>query len=158
MRKDSSELSVPPIGIPIPPRNCIHIGTKTSTWWAGRDILAANLVVEDELLLSWDISETLEGEGYDVIAVANADEAIKVLESRNDIRTIFTDIDLPGSMDGLKLAAAVRDRWPPVHIIVTTGMRAPHRDEMPANSMFISKPYRSAEVLEAVRSFDNALP
>jgi two-component system, response regulator PdtaR len=63
---------------------------------------------------------------------------LKVLESRNDIRTIFTDIDLPGSMDGLKLAAAVRDRWPPVNIIVTTGMRAPHRDEMPANSMFIA--------------------
>jgi hypothetical protein len=61
-------------------------------------------------------------------------------------------------MDGLKLAAAVRDRWPPVHIIVTSGMRAPHRDEMPANSMFIAKPYRSAEVLEAVRSFENALP
>ena len=96
--------------------------------------MAIILVVEDELLLSWDISEALEGEGYDVIAVANADEAIKVLESRNDIRTIFTDIDLPGSMDGLKLARAVRDRWPPVHIIVTTGMRAPHRDEMPANS------------------------
>jgi CheY-like chemotaxis protein len=79
---------------------------------------------------------------------------LKVLQSRNDIRTIFTDIDLPGSMDGLKLVAAVRDRWPPVHIIVTTGMRAPHRDEMPANSMFIAKPYRSAEVLEAVRSFE----
>jgi CheY-like chemotaxis protein len=90
--------------------------------------------------------------------LVDADEAIKVLETRNDIRTIFTDIDLPGSMDGLKLAAAVRDRWPPVHIIVTTGMRAPHRDEMPANSMFIAKPYRSAEVLEAVRSFENALP
>jgi DNA-binding LytR/AlgR family response regulator len=82
----------------------------------------------------------------------------QVLETRNDIRSIFTDIDLPGSMDGLKLAAAVRDRWPPVHIIVTTGMRAPHRDEMPANSIFIAKPYRSTEVLEAVRSFENALP
>jgi CheY-like chemotaxis protein len=120
--------------------------------------LAIILVVEDDLLLSLDISEALEDEGYDVVAVANADEAIKVLETRNDIRTIFTDIDLPGSMDGLKLAAAVRDRWPPVHIIVTTGMRAPHRDEMPANSIFIAKPYPSAEVLEAVRSFENALP
>jgi CheY-like chemotaxis protein len=116
--------------------------------------VARILVVEDDPLLSLDISETLEGEGYDVIAVASADKAIKVLEARNDIRTIFTDINLPGSMDGLKLAAAVRDRWPPVHIIVTTGMRAPHRDEMPANSTFIAKPYRRAEVLEAVRSFE----
>lgn len=120
------------------------------------NVLAAILVVEDDFLLSWHISDALKDEGYDVIAVASADEAIKVIETRNDIRTIFTDIDLPGSMDGLKLARAVRDRWPPVHIIVTTGMRAPHRDEMPANSAFIAKPYRSAEVLEAVRSFENA--
>jgi len=56
-------------------------------------------------------------------------------------------------MDGLKLAAAVRDRWPPVNIIVTTGMKAPRRDEMPASSLFIAKPYRTTEVIEAVRSF-----
>jgi two-component system, response regulator PdtaR len=112
------------------------------------------LVVENELLLSLDISEALKGEGYNVTTVTNADDAIKVLESCNNIRTIFTDIDLPGSMDGLKLAAAVRDRWPPVNIIVTTGMRAPGRDEMPAKSLFIAKPYRSVEVLEALRSFD----
>jgi two-component system, response regulator PdtaR len=116
--------------------------------------LTAILVVENEVWLSLDISEALEDEDYDVIAVVNADEAIKVIETRNDIRTIFTDVDLPGSMDGLKLAAAVRDRWPPVNIIVTTGMRAPHRDEMPARALFIAKPYRSAEVLEAVRSFE----
>ena len=116
--------------------------------------MAIILIVEDELLLSLDISEALEDAGYAVIAVANADEAMKVLESRDNVRTIFTDIDLPGSMDGLKLAAAVRDRWPPIHIIVTTGMRAPHRDEIPANSAFIAKPYRRAEVLEAVHSFE----
>lgn len=116
--------------------------------------MAIILIVEDELLLSMDISEALEDAGYAVIAVANADEAMKVLESRDNVRTIFTDIDLPGSMDGLKLAAAVRDRWPPIHIIVTTGMRAPHRDEIPANSAFIAKPYRRAEVLEAVHSFE----
>lgn len=116
--------------------------------------MAIILIVEDELLLSMDISEALEDAGYAVIAVANADEAMKVLESRDNVRTIFTDIDLPGSMDGLKLAAGVRDRWPPIHIIVTTGMRAPHRDEIPANSAFIAKPYRRAEVLEAVHSFE----
>jgi two-component system, response regulator PdtaR len=105
-------------------------------------------------LLSLDISDALKDEGYDVLAVSNADEAIQVLETRDDIPTIFTDIDLPGSMDGLQLAAAVRDRWPPLNIIVTTGMRAVRRDDMPARSLFIAKPYRSAEVLEAVRSFE----
>jgi CheY-like chemotaxis protein len=114
----------------------------------------AVLVVEDEPLLCLDISDWLSAKGYEVIAVTNADHAIKALEFRNDIHTIFTDIDIPGSMDGLKLAAAVRDRWPPVNIIVTTGMKAPHRDEMPANSIFIPKPYRHAEVLEAMRSFE----
>lgn len=116
--------------------------------------MAAILVVEDEFLLSLDISEALIDEGYDVIAAANADDAIKVLECRTDIRTIFTDIDLPGSIDGLKLAAAVRDRWPPVNIIVTTGMRTPRRDEIPARSLFVAKPYHSAEVVKAVRSFE----
>ena len=115
----------------------------------------AILVVEDEPILNIDTSDALSAKGYDVIAVANADDAIKALEFRHDIHTIFTDIDLPGSMDGLKLAAAVRDRWPPVNIIVTTGMKAPHRDEMPTRSLFIAKPYRNAEVLAAVRSFDN---
>jgi CheY-like chemotaxis protein len=127
---------------------------STPAWCSGVIILATILVVEDDILLSLDTSDALKDAGYDVIAAANADEAIKVLETRNDIRTIFTDINMPGSMDGLKLAAAVRDRWPPVHIIVTSGMRAPHRDEMPANSAFIAKPYRSAEVLEAVCSFE----
>jgi CheY-like chemotaxis protein len=103
-----------------------------------------------------DISDALSAKGYEVIAVTNAVDAIKVLEFRNDIQTIFTDIDLPGSTDGLILAAAVRDRWPPVNIIVTTGMKAPRRDEMPARSLFIAKPYRSVEVLEAVRSFEAA--
>jgi len=117
------------------------------------EILVAILVVEDEPLLCLDISDALSANDYEVIAVSNADDAIKVLEFRNDISTIFTDIDLRGSTNGLKLAAAVRDRWPPVNIIVTTGKSPPRRDELPANSIFIAKPYRNAEVLDAIRSF-----
>ena len=116
--------------------------------------MRAVLIIEDEPLLCLDISDSLSAKGYEVIAVTNADDAIKALEFRNDIHTIFTDINMPGSMDGLKLAAAVRDRWPPVNIIVTTGMNAPRCDEMPANSIFIGKPYRSDGVLEALHSFD----
>lgn len=111
------------------------------------------LVVEDEPLLCLDISNALRDEGHDVIATTNADDAIKVLQSRTDIRTVFTDINMPGSMDGLKLAAAVRERWPPVNIIVTSGMRAPRPDEMPAKALFIAKPYRTGDVVEAMRSF-----
>jgi two-component system, response regulator PdtaR len=149
--KDHSRLRVFPLNYILAGTNTFHPGLAVGS----RHLI---LVVENELLLSVDISDALKDEDYDVIAVSNADEAIKALETCDDIRTIFTDIDLPGSMNGLKLAAAVRDRWPPVNIIVTTGLRAPHRDEMPANSVFIAKPYRSAEVLEAVSSFENALP
>ena len=68
------------------------------------------LLVEDEGLIREWLSEALEEAGYAVVAVSNADEAIAVLEARNDIYLVLTDIDMPGSMDGLKLAAAVRDR------------------------------------------------
>ena len=111
------------------------------------------LVVEDELLIRLAICEELEAEGYDVLTATNADEAIRVLEARNDISTIFTDIDMPGSMDGLKLATAVRDRWPPVNIIVTTGKRPPRVDELPVNTRFLRKPYQASEVLTAIRDF-----
>ncbi|WP_224741881.1 response regulator [Bradyrhizobium sp. 2S1] len=67
--------------------------------------------------------------------------------------TLFTDIDMPGSMDGLKLAAAVRDRWPPVHIIITTGKVRPL--EIPANALFIPKPYVGKNVVAAMRTFEN---
>jgi CheY-like chemotaxis protein len=77
------------------------------------------LIVEDEPLVRWSGLKMLEDADFEVIEAANADEAIRILESRNDIRVVFTDVQMPGSMDGLKLAHAVRNRWPPIKIIVT---------------------------------------
>jgi CheY-like chemotaxis protein len=111
------------------------------------------LVVEDEALVRLTICEGLALEGYEVLAAVTADEAIKILESRNDIRTIFTDIEMPGSMDGLRLAAVVRDRWPPVNIVVTSGKSRPHHTNMPENSQFVGKPYQTTDVVTAFRSF-----
>jgi two-component system, response regulator PdtaR len=109
------------------------------------------LTVEDELLLSEYLGEILEEAGYSVVAAANADEAIAVLERRDDIRIVITDINMPGSMDGLRLAAAVKGRWPPIRIIIATGKGAPRTDEMPPDSQFVPKPYRSDRILAAVR-------
>jgi two-component system, response regulator PdtaR len=111
------------------------------------------LTVEDETLLSIYLGEVLQNAGYQVVAAANADEAIEILEARNDIRIIITDINMPGSMDGLRLAAAVKDRWPPIKIIIATGKGAPRRDEMPGDSQFLPKPYAPDKVLAAVRHF-----
>ena len=82
------------------------------------------LTVEDEFLISEYLREILEGGGHRVIATFDADEAIEVLERVRDIQLVITDINMPGSMDGLRLAAAIRDRWPPIHLIVVTGLRA----------------------------------
>jgi CheY-like chemotaxis protein len=83
-----------------------------------------------------------------VVSAYSADQAIAILESRNDIRLIFTDIDMPGSMDGLKLSAAVRYRWPPIQIIITSGKRP--AAAIPEGSRFLPKPYRTDELCRTV--------
>ena len=83
---------------------------------------AVVLIVEDEFLLRVDAVDMIKAAGFDVVEAANADEAIEILESRRDITVVFTDIQMPGSMDGLKLARAVRGRWPPIKIVATSGM------------------------------------
>lgn len=118
--------------------------------------MSAILVCEDEPLVMLWINEELENQGYEVLTAASADDAVKILEMRNDISTIFTDIEMPGSMDGLKLAALVRHRWPPVNIVITTGKQRPNDDVMPERSVFIAKPYDCAQVLNAFRSFGEA--
>ena len=111
------------------------------------------LTVEDEFLISEYLRAILEGGGHRVIATFDADEAIEALEKVRDVQLVVTDIDMPGSMDGLRLAAAIRDRWPPIHLIVVTGLAPSNRSELPRGSLFVPKPYRAAEILSAVRHF-----
>jgi CheY-like chemotaxis protein len=108
------------------------------------------LVVEDEALIRFDIAHQLETAGFTVLQASNADHAIAILESRHDIRLVFTDIQMPGSMDGLRLAACVRDRWPPIQLIVTSGQRRVAKDEMPTGSRFIEKPYQSHQIIQTI--------
>lgn len=111
----------------------------------------AVLVVEDEALIMIDIAVQLESEGFKVYTATNADTAIDLLTAHNDIRLVFTDIDMPGSMDGLRMAAAVRERWPPVRIIVTSGARLVEITDLPDGSVFFSKPYDHRSVVGAMR-------
>ena len=80
------------------------------------------LLVEDELLLRMDATAMVAEAGFEVVEAGDADEAIAILESRRDIGIVFTDIQMPGSMDGLKLAHAIRGRWPPIRIVATSGL------------------------------------
>jgi CheY-like chemotaxis protein len=111
------------------------------------------LIVEDEFLISEYLRAILEGGGHRVIATFDADEAVKMLERVRDIQLVITDINMPGSMDGLRLAAAIRDRRPPIHLIVVTGFTPPNKSELPSDSLFIPKPYGASEILSAVQHF-----
>ena len=111
------------------------------------------LTVEDKFLISEYLRAILEAGGHTVITTFDADDAIRVLESRRDIELVITDVNLPGSMDGLRLAAAVRDRWPPIHLIVVTGRAAPKLSDVPSGSLIVPKPYGAADVLAAVGTF-----
>lgn len=108
------------------------------------------LIVEDEALIRPIAVEMIQEAGYGVVEACDADEAIRILEGRTDIRFIFTDIDMPDSINGLKLAHAVRKRWPPIKIIVTSGLQTPKASELPLGSYFLAKPYEAASLALAL--------
>ncbi|WP_420131678.1 response regulator [Rhodopseudomonas sp.] len=104
------------------------------------------LIVEDEALLRMNAVDIVQEAGFDVLEACTADEAIDILESRDDICVVFTDIQIPGSMDGLKLARAVRGRWPPIQIIATSGRVKVSNDDLPDGGRFLPKPYTTRQV------------
>jgi len=98
------------------------------------------LIVEDDLLIRLNAAQIIEEAEFDVIEASNADEAIAILEDRSDITVLFTDIQMPGSMDGLKLAAAVKGRWPPIKIVATSGLVHVRPDDLPKAGAFFLSP------------------
>jgi CheY-like chemotaxis protein len=108
------------------------------------------LIVEDEFLIRMDAVDMIRSAGFDVVQANNADEAIFILEGRVDIEVVFTDVQMPGSMDGLKLAAAVRGRWPPIKIVATSGLNISEGD-LPTGSRFLPKPYSQPQIIGTLR-------
>ena len=114
------------------------------------------LIVEDELLLRMDAVDMIAAAGFEAVEACDADQAIEILEARRDITVIFTDIQMPGSMDGLKLARAVRGRWPPIKIIATSGRALISETDLPEGGRFLLKPYSPLEVTGVLRELTNA--
>jgi CheY-like chemotaxis protein len=114
------------------------------------------LVVEDDALIRMATRDRIEAAGWTVYEAHNADEAIRLLEAHPGIRLIFTDVDMPGSMDGVKLAHYVRERWPPVKIIVTSGFKHVTPDQLPSGSVFLGKPYHPEQLTGHIQTFFNA--
>jgi two-component system, response regulator PdtaR len=99
------------------------------------------LVVEDEVLLRWTAIAIIEEAGFDVVEAGTGIEAISLLEKRDDIRTVFTDVEMPGSINGIKLAHLIRTRWPTINIIATSGRFRIRGDDLPVGARFLHKPY-----------------
>jgi DNA-binding NtrC family response regulator len=121
--------------------------------WEHGSKTPAVLIVEDEPLVRLGAVRAIEDAGFEVIEAANADEAILILENRGDIRVVFTDIHMPGSIDGLKLAHAVRNRWPPIKIIVTSGHGPVSEQDLPEGGRFFAKPYDSTQITDTIREW-----
>ena len=112
------------------------------------------LIVEDDFFLRIHAAEMIQDAGFDIVEAGNADAAIAILEARPDIHVVFTDIQMPGSMDGLKLARFVRGRWPPIKIVVTSGNFAGR--DLPEGGVFLPKPYTFDRIAATLRELVGA--
>jgi two-component system, response regulator PdtaR len=112
--------------------------------------MALVLVVDDEALVRMNAVDMIEHAGHQVIEAANADEAIRILESRFDIEIVFSDVTMPGSMDGLRLLHLIRHRWPPIRLILASGKSLPEGAKPPEGSVFLCKPYDLGDVTGAL--------
>ncbi len=109
------------------------------------------LVVEDEILVRVTALAIIEESGFEAIGVSSAEEAIRALETRSDIQAVFTDVQMPGQMDGLKLAWVIRDRWPPMPLVVTSGKTRLVETDLPNGARFIPKPYLPLQIETTLR-------
>jgi CheY-like chemotaxis protein len=109
------------------------------------------LVVEDEMMLRMRAVDMVQDAGYISVEAVDADEALAILQSRSDIALLFTDVQMPGSMNGLQLAHAVHERWPPIKIILASGQLKLSGSDIPQDSRFFGKPLRSDEIIAQMR-------
>jgi two-component system, response regulator PdtaR len=110
------------------------------------------LVVEDNALIRIGVLDLVRDAGFEALEAENADEAIALLDSRSDISLVFTDVRMPGTMDGIKLAAHIRERWPPVHLMVASGHGIAEGRVLPEGARFFSKPYDGNTLLATMVS------
>lgn len=110
------------------------------------------LVVEDEPLVRMAVVDLVEQAGLTAIEAESADQALAILERRDDVRIVLTDIDMPGSLDGVALAWAVRDRWRAIKVIVMSG-RVLNESELPPGSRFFGKPLNERDIIATLQRF-----
>jgi CheY-like chemotaxis protein len=110
----------------------------------------AVLVVEDEPLVRMIAAEVIEEAGFTAFEASNASQAVALLRENNDIRILFTDVNMPGAMDGVDLAHLVAERWPLVKVIVTTGRGGIEVQDLPSGGVFLGKPYHLRDLVSSL--------
>lgn len=125
-------------------------GVGAGIWGACN--LTKVLVVEDEPLIRLGLASLIEDAGYEVVEAPGADAAIRLLETDPAIALVVTDVDMPGSMDGVRLAHYVRSKWPPVKLIVMSGKVGVGAHELPDGARFVAKPYRESALMGLVQA------
>jgi CheY-like chemotaxis protein len=113
---------------------------------------AVVLIVEDEMMIRMRAVDMVEDAGYTPVEALDADDAVAILESRSDIALMCTDIQMPGSMDGLGLAHVVHKRWPLIKIIVVSGQLNPPSSGVPSCSKFFGKPLEAGQMIAEMHS------
>jgi two-component system, response regulator PdtaR len=109
------------------------------------------LVVDDEPLIVMNVVDMLEDFGYRAIEAFDAARALEALQEHHDVALVFTDIDMPGRMNGLGLAALVDEKWPHIDILISSGRKIPSASDMPPKARFLTKPYSSQHLVLALR-------
>jgi CheY-like chemotaxis protein len=108
------------------------------------------LIVQEELVTRMDVVEAFETGGFEIFQADTAEKAIDVLQREPTIRVVFTDVELPGTMDGLALAHYVRHRWPPMILLVGSGRAVLDKGALPSGARFVRQPSSSGSLAEAV--------
>lgn len=112
------------------------------------------LLVEDEPLVRIIAAASLEEAGYEVLEAGDAMEALALISVRGDVGVLFTDVNMPGSLDGLSLAELIHEHWPDVRLVVTSGRTLERK--LPDSGAFLPKPYTLAEMTRAIRKTQGA--
>ena len=123
------------------------MGTRTA---AGVQPVAKILVVDDDPLVRFVTADHLQDAGFEVVEAPSADCALPLLEAGDGIAALVTDVQMPGSMNGLELAQIVRRRWPSLPIVVVSGYAPPQLGTVPAGATFLTKPYDPDELLRCL--------
>lgn len=110
------------------------------------------LIVEDEPIIRMDVTEWISDAGFVPLEAATADEALSILQERGDIDVVFTDVNMPETLDGFQLSRMVADRWPAVRIVVTSGMARPQREDLTRGALFFPKPYNLDHLVRTIKT------